>query len=288
MRAVTITIRPNPPIADNMMPLEWGYADDVDFVNEDEDVLLQLLPICKEILKEWNLYVNESKTEFTKVYLAGKDDVDAKGEPLRHREEWRKSKSLGSKLCSKTDILHRCNLGNFAFQNYKKIWMQGTKIQLKTKLKIYEAQVTSVMLYNCNSWAATQKELNKLDVTHRNHLRQIIGMQWPKAVISNIALYKRCELTPLSERIGGARWRMLGHILRSDDNTPAQLALHFAVNADATMKGRVGRHQNNLFRMLKSDLVARKIKLKSISDLYYLKNLASDRSGWKSMQHISD
>ena len=80
---------------------------------------------------------------------------------------------------------------------------------------------------------------------------------------------------------------MLGHILRSDDNTPAQLALHFAVNADATMKGRVGRHQNNLFRMLKSDLVARKIKLKSIDDLYSLKNLASDRSGWKRMQLIS-
>jgi hypothetical protein len=38
---------------------------------------------------------------------------------------------------------------------------------------------------------------------------------------------------------------MLGQILRGDENTPAQLALHFAVNADATMKGRVGRHQNN-------------------------------------------
>ena len=125
-----------------MMPLEWGYADDVDFVNEDEDVLLQLLPICKEILKEWNLYVNESKTEFTKVYLAGKDDVDAKGEPLRHREEWRKSKSLVSKLCSKTDILHRCNLGNLAFQNYKKIWMQVSKgavvININTLFRLIE------------------------------------------------------------------------------------------------------------------------------------------------------
>ena len=130
---------------------------------------------------------NDSKTEFTKIYLANKDDVDEKGEPLKHTEEWRKSKSLGSKLCSKTDILLHCNLGNLAFQNFKKIWMQGPKINLKTKLKIYEAQVTSVMLYNCNSWAATQKELHKLDVTQRKHLRHIIGMQWPKSVISNDA-----------------------------------------------------------------------------------------------------
>ena len=153
LRAVTTDIRPNPPIADNLMPLEWEYADDVDFADEEEENLQELLPICTEILSEWNLSVNESKTEFTKIYLANKDDVDEKGEPLKHREEWRKSKSLGSKLCSKTDILHRCNLGNLAFQNFKKIWMQGPKINLKTKLKIYEAQVTSVMLYNCNSWA---------------------------------------------------------------------------------------------------------------------------------------
>ena len=30
-----------------------------------------------------------------------------------------------------------------------------------------KAQVTSVMLYNCNSWAATQKELHKLDVPNK-------------------------------------------------------------------------------------------------------------------------
>ena len=86
MRAVTIYIRPNPPIADNMMPLEWEYVDDADFA--DEDTLQQLLPICSETLKEWNLTVNESKAEFKKVYLADKDEVDVEGEPIRHREEY--------------------------------------------------------------------------------------------------------------------------------------------------------------------------------------------------------
>jgi hypothetical protein len=44
---------------------------------------------------------------------------------------------------------------------------------------------------------------------------------------------------------------MLGLILRGDMNTPANLALHFAVNADATMNGHVDRHQKNFFRILK-------------------------------------
>ena len=246
-----------------------------------------MLPICKEIFLEWNLTVHEGKTEHTHLYIAKKCDVDDKGEPLKHREEWRESVSLGSKLCSKADILQKCNLGNAAFQKYKTVWLQGSKIKLKTKLKIYEAVVTSFMLYNCNSWAAPQHILHKLDVTQRKHLRQIIKMQWPKAVISNKALYKRCELTSLSERVRSARWRMLGHILRSDDNTPAQLALHFTVNMDNEMVGRIGRHQTNLYRVIKNDLLARNIELHNIDDLYFLKSLAFDRRLWKSMTKIS-
>ena len=80
---------------------------------------------------------------------------------------------------------------------------------------------------------------------------------------------------------------MLGHILRSDDNTPAQLAFHFSVNADSSMKGRVGRHQTNLFRTIRNDLNARNIPLHGIDDLYFLKSLASDRLLWKSMTNVS-
>ena len=79
---------------------------------------------------------------------------------------------------------------------------------------------------------------------------------------------------------------MFGHILRSDENTPAQLTLHFAVNADATMKGRVGRHQNNLFRILKNDLKNRDTLLNCTDDLEDLKVLASDRIKWRSLQQI--
>ena len=73
----------------------------MDFADEDKDKLEQLLPICKDILAEWNLFVNETKPEFTHFYLADKNEVDDKGEPVKDREPWRKSVSLGSKLCSK-------------------------------------------------------------------------------------------------------------------------------------------------------------------------------------------
>ena len=54
-RAVTSTTRPNPPIQENLLPVEWEYADDVDFIDESEENLQSMLPICREILEEWNL-----------------------------------------------------------------------------------------------------------------------------------------------------------------------------------------------------------------------------------------
>ena len=280
-RAVVSSLRPNPPITVSLLPLEWEYADDVDFIDEDKETLEQIFPICKEILAEWNLFVNEAKTEFTHFYLADKDEVDTKGEPVKNNEPWRKSVSLGSKLCSTKDIQHRCILGNSAFQKYKKVWLQGTRISLQTKLKIYEAQVVSVIMYNSNSWAAPKNILSKLDICHRKHLRQIIGMTWPHGIISNVSLYKRCNTVPLSERVGLARWKMLGHILRSSSNSPAQLALSFAVDSRHTMTGRVGRHQTNLFKFICKDLSDRNIKFCNIDDLIDLRHLANDRASWR-------
>ena len=67
-------------------------------------------------------------------------------------------------------------------------------------------------------------------------------MTYPN-IIKNDTLYKRCEVVSFSERVACAQWRMLGHVLRSDNNSPAQLlALHFAVESQSTKKGRVGRH----------------------------------------------
>ena len=90
----TVTERPNPPISDIGMPVEWEYSDDVDFVDDNLQSLQELLPTCREVLSEWNLHVNEGKTEFVHFYLAGKDELDSDGSPLVDNEAWRMCKSL--------------------------------------------------------------------------------------------------------------------------------------------------------------------------------------------------
>ena len=86
--------RPVLPIAKNGFPLDTEYADDVDFFDEDEENLKTLLPLATVVLKEWNLFVNEDKTEFVHVYLAKASEKDQNGKKLAGNELWRKSITL--------------------------------------------------------------------------------------------------------------------------------------------------------------------------------------------------
>ena len=74
----------------------------------------------------------------------------------RGEEQWRTSVPLGSMLCSTKEIKYRCLLSDIGFKKFEKIWLNKPKISLSVtrKIRIYETQVVSIILYNCNSWAA--------------------------------------------------------------------------------------------------------------------------------------
>jgi hypothetical protein len=218
------------------------YADDVDFIDEERKTLDELLPIAARKLKKENLFMNEAKTEFTHVYLPQANEKTDDGKAIPGTEEWRKSNILGSQMFSSTDIMNRCIRGNLAFQSFWKMWIQGSRIPLIKKLRLYDATCVSMMLYNCNSWSSPKHILDKLDACHRKHLRTITQHRWPNSLISNKSLYTMCNTVPLSVRVSQQRWNTLGHVLRMPDNTTAQCALDFAVIGATKYKPRRGRH----------------------------------------------
>jgi hypothetical protein len=48
--------------------------------------------------------MNETKTEFSQIYLAKATEIDSHGKALRGNESWEKNKTSGSLLCSTTDM----------------------------------------------------------------------------------------------------------------------------------------------------------------------------------------
>jgi hypothetical protein len=283
---------PNPPINSDYMPLETGYSDDVDFCNTELVPLKEMFPIAQKVFQQWSLFINPTKTEFVQFYLAetkpSKKRKVVPGKTYRGDEDWRTNKTLGSLMCSVKDIKNRIFLGHVAFSKFDKVWLAGSKISVERKIRIYEAQVVSILLYNCNSLAAPQTSLEQLNIVHRKHLRRILHIKWPTSVISNKALYARCKVTPLSTRVMWYRWRMLGHVLRGAEDSPAYVSMLFAINADNNMKGRLGRPSLNLLDIIRKDLVRKNIniKLKSITDFEDLRYLALDKKAWKDLECI--
>ena len=198
-------------------------------------------------------------------------------------------------MCSIYDIEQRCIKGNIAFNSYKNVWLQGRRININKLVQIYEAMVVSVIMYNCSSWAATNDILEKLDVCHCNHLRQILNIKYP-TTISNKKLYETCSTRTLSTRVKQSRWRMLGHILRSPENSPAAQSLYFAVVGCSELQGRRGRHRMNLLSVIRNDIsripIDRtsdntnrhyKLTLKTDLDIGILRDIAHNRKEWENL-----
>ena len=144
--------------------------------------------------------------------------------------------------------------------------------------------MVSVIMYGSDSWSAPKHIYWKISATGK-YLRQILNYRYPY-IISNKTLYERTNTVPLTERVLLSRWRMLGHVLRLPENSPAQAAMCFAVDEGTRCKSRIGRHQTNLFSVIRDDLNKRGIMLNNLCDLYELRSLAKIKTVWQTMYHI--
>ena len=126
----------------------------------------------------------------------------------------------------------------------KSIWIGKDKINHNIKIKLYKALVKSILTYNCGTWALAQTELNKLDAFHRKQLRKVLNIYYPTK-ISNKTLYKKCN-EPLSTHILESRWRLFGHILRRNEDIPANKAMQLYL-LTRTLRNQTNKQTKILF-----------------------------------------
>ena len=94
---------------------------------------------AKTILANKNLLVNEDKTEV----------ISIKRKEMETEEEWRNVIKLGSKLGYLEGIKRKKKLPNIALSNNETVRKKKWKTKLKTRPRLYELLVKSILLYNC-------------------------------------------------------------------------------------------------------------------------------------------
>ena len=272
------------PQRDNKIPTEIIYADDTDFISTSRETLANIETNASSILKTWYLAMNCDKTELTTL----------KREKEKEDETWRKTKKLGTLLGDTEEMRRRKQLASVAYGNMMRIWGKNNKIRPEKRIMLYNTYITPILTYNSCTWALTETELEELEAFRRKQLRSVIGIRYPRT-ISNAKLYELCGVEKLEHIIRGSRWRMLGHVLRMEDETPAKYAtINYFEKGE---KAFLGRPRTSLVTVISEDLKLASVQqnnentqlghlpsqLKSIADLKQLETIAKERTKWKTI-----
>ena len=156
-----------------------------------------------------------------------------------------------------------------AFTSLSKIW-RTKDISLRTKLRIYNSNVKSVLLYGCETWNASQTCIKRIQVFINRCLRKLLRIKWTGKV-SNEIVWERTRQSPVRDEIGRRRWRWIGHTLRKPGNSITKKALDWNPQG----KRSRGRPRGTWRRVIENDVQ------RSGKTWNNVKKLAQDREGWK-------
>ena len=92
-----------------------------------------------------------------------------------------KCKILGSLLDTNEDIKRIKQLANNAVRKLQHIF-NNNRLNIKTKVRIVNACVESIFLYNSELWTLKKTAENKIDSYHRRLLRRAINIRWPDKI----------------------------------------------------------------------------------------------------------
>ena len=174
------------------------------------------------------------------------------------------------------------------------IWIRNHKVSRNTKIRLYKAIVKPVLLYNSSTWGLTKNEEMGIDSFHRQQLRKVLNVKYPDKM-RNDEVYRLTKETPISLQICKNRWKLFGHIMRLNENTPAQKSMkhYFADSTSAKFRGRrrttlpvrlsqdidMVRQRDHLFNRDFPSVH----KLGSIADLTAITQVAMDRKKWQQL-----
>ena len=204
------------------------YADDTTVLCNTLDQLREALTIFDEECKRLGLSINWSKTELMRVG-EGPDPP-----PLIFNNVPGKFSStftyLGSTIAQtgdlKPELDRRRGLASGAMQAiWRPLWRHRS-ISRKTKLRVYNASVLSVLLYGSETWPLNKTLAARLDGFDSRALRTIEGIHWTQHV-TNQEVRERTQ-QPLASRLAAQRRvRWFGHIQRLPQEHPTHAVLNF-------------------------------------------------------------
>ena len=149
---------------------------------------------------------------------------------------------------SEEDIMSHLGKARFAFFRLRSVW-KSNNCSSETKLRLYQSNVLSVLLYGSECWRMMERDSSRLAAFHTTCLRRIMRGFWPNK-ISNSRLLQVTKQEPMGTILKRRRWRWFGHTLRVYAGVYARTALTWAPEGTR----RRGRPRNTWRRTILREL----------------------------------
>ena len=249
---------------------DLDFADDLALLSHTHDQMQGKTSSLDILSKSVGLKIHPGKSKILKTSPDQKENVKIEEQVL---EEVDSFCYLGSIIDrnggTEADVKSRIGKAHAAFLALGKVW-KTRDISLKTKLKLFNSNVKSVLLYGCETWNASKSCTRKVQVFINKSLRKILRIGWMDK-ITNEEVWKRAGQRTAEEEIGKRRWRWIGHTLRKENNCIPKKALDWNPQGKRTR----GRPRLTWRRIREGDV---KRSGKSWKEI---KKIAQDRKEWK-------
>ena len=246
---------------------DLDYADDICLLaHKQSDMQHKVNDLVNESTKV-GLKINIEKTKELRINSNNSTNVSVGGTDIELVDSFT---YLGSNIAADggalKDIDARIQKARGAYSRLNNIW-KSNEITPKTKMKIFNASVKSVLLYGCETWLVTVTSNRKLQVFVNRCLRNILRIWWPKT-ISNQELWKEAGQDDINIQIRRRKFGWIGHTIRNKKNEICNEALEYNPQG----KRKQGRPKNTWRRTTLNE-AGRSFK--------ELRPLAENRVRWK-------
>ena len=161
---------------------ELDYADDIALLSHSGAQMQNKTTILEERSRRAGLVINTAKTKVLKINSGSNRKIRVNDADI---EEVDSFTYLGNVVDTSggtdADVANRINKARGAFHSLKQIWSSGS-ISTSTKLKIFNSNVKSVLLYGAETWRMTVKTIRKLQSFVNHCLRLILKIRWTDKV----------------------------------------------------------------------------------------------------------
>jgi len=250
------------------------FADDIAFLADGQPELQQQISQLHTTSSRFGLKISTSKTEVQCISRQPpRLQINIDGTELNQVEQFT---YLGGVISQdarcEADIRRRVNLATGVASSLNTVW-ESRDISVKTKVRVYEALVMSVLLYNSETWTMKGTDESRLRVFEMSVLRRICGVslrdRWRNEEIK-ARLEIECDVV---EAIRRRRLSYFGHINRmKPERIPARV-LHGWIHGNRPR----GRPQKKWTDAVKEDCEDR--------DVTYIQacRIAEDREEWRKL-----